>query len=117
KQKWNHTGIRMEMGQRYLMTAEGEWIDLFLKYGPEGGPSRFSYLRLFEHQRRIATADWFALCGAVDENEATQFVIGAGREYTAPATGELTCFANDVPGGFFLFNNRGSVELHVTPIV
>jgi hypothetical protein len=116
RREWNHTGVRLERGVRYLMEAQGQWTDLFLKYGPEGGPSRFAYLRRFEHKRRIPSADWFALCGAVDENEDSKFVIGAGREYTATATGELTCFANDVPGWFFLINNHGSVELKVTPV-
>ena len=109
---WNKTGIQVVAGQRYLMTASGCWVDFFLRHGPDGDPSNSWYLRLFESKRRLPTENWFVLAGALDSNSATAFRIGSRFEYAPQATGELTCFANDVPG--FYWNNWGHVTLSVT---
>src|SRR5438128_4703996 len=109
---WNKTGIRLAAGQRYLMTANGHWVDFFIRHGPDGGPSHSWYLRLFESKRRLPRENWFVLAGALDSDPATAFRIGSQCEYIAPAAGELTCFANDVPGLYC--NNWGHVTLTVT---
>lgn len=108
---WNKTGIQLLAGQRYLMTADGHWIDFFIRHKPDGDPSNSWYLRLFESKRRLPRENWFVLAGALDSNPSTAFRIGLHCEYIAPATGELTCFANDVPG--FYWNNCGHVTLTV----
>ena len=108
---WNKTGVQLVAGQRHLMTASGHWVDFFIRHEPDGDPSDSWYLRLFESKRRLAGENWFVLVGALDSDPATAFRIGSQCEYIAPAAGELTCFANDVPG--FYWNNWGHVTLIV----
>jgi hypothetical protein len=109
---WNKTGIRLVAGQKHFMTASGQWVDFFITHGPDGDPSNSWYLRLFESKRRLPRENWFVLAGALDSDPSTAFRIGSRCDYTAPTTGELTCFANDVPG--FYWNNWGNVTLTVT---
>jgi hypothetical protein len=109
---WNKTGIRLVAGQRHLMTSNGHWVDFFIPHGPDGDPSDSRYLRLFESKRRLPRENWFLLAGGLDSNPSTAFRIGSRCEYTVVGTGELTCFANDVPG--FYWNNWGHVTLTVT---
>ena len=112
KEKWNHTSLMLEQGVGYQFTAEGQWIDLNLVYGPDGGGSGSNFfLRLFERLRRRPKDNWFALIGATGEDESTTFLIGSSRQITAIQNGELTCYANDVLLAYF--NNRGSISLTV----
>jgi hypothetical protein len=112
--KWNKTGIHMVAGQEYILSAEGEWIDWFIHYGPNGGASGSNlFLRLFEWARRMPHEHWFALIGAINSDQRTAFLIGSSRIYRATMSGELTCYANDVPWAYG--NNTGSVELDVRP--
>ena len=66
------------------------------------------------HDALLAAAKWFALIGALDEDEATQFVIGTKIVFTSPRAGELTCFANDWRSKYD--NNKGTVTIAVTPL-
>jgi hypothetical protein len=110
--KWNKTGIHMVAGQEYMLSAKGEWIDWFIQYGPDGGASRSNlFLKLFEWARRMPHENWFALIGAIDSDQRTAFLIGSSRVYRASVSGELTCYANDVPWAYG--NNKGSVTLNV----
>jgi hypothetical protein len=109
---WNRTGIRVEAGARYKIVASGRWIDKKYESGPDGYDSPNLLMKLAESRRRVRSAKWFALIGAVDEDESTQFVIGNGTTFTAPRTGRLTCFANDWRSK--LDNNCGSVTIEVT---
>jgi hypothetical protein len=112
--KWNRTGFRVKEGSVYRLSAEGQWIDWFIRYGPEGGPSGANlFLRLFEGARRMPHENWFALIGAIDEDQSTAFLIGVSKLYTATASGELTCYANDAPWAYG--NNKGSVTLTIAP--
>jgi hypothetical protein len=111
---WNSTGIRVEKGREYDFTAHGRWVDMILRHGANGDPSNV-YMRLFERWRRVENQNWFALIGAVNQDIATAFLIGEGGRLRMTASGELTCFANDVRG--FYWNNWGSVVLQVTPVV
>jgi hypothetical protein len=108
---WNRTGIQLESGKTYTFHARGAWIDWYIRHGPEGDPSANFYMRLFERFRRRKNEKWFALIGAVDQNIATAFLIGAGATIQMKYSGELTCFANDVRG--FYWNNCGSVVVQV----
>jgi hypothetical protein len=112
KPLWNKTGIQVIAGQQYSITASGEWVDWFIHHGPEGDPSESFYMKAFEPLRRMKNENWFALIGALDQDMSTAFPIGAGCQYTAPKSGELTCFANDVEG--FYWNNYGAVQMTVT---
>ena len=109
--QWNRTGIALAAGERYLFTAKGKWVDFFLVHGPAGDPSRLGYMRLFERSRRVPSADWFALIGALNCELGTAFVIGGSKDVIVKSAGELTCFANDVPCMYW--NNWGRVELLV----
>jgi len=97
----------------YSLSARGRWKDASIECDAAGYPSANVFQRLTERLRRVPGAPWFALIGAVDRRSETCFVIGAGRTVVAPASGELTCFANDLRG--FYFNNDGSVTVTVTP--
>ncbi len=107
--RWNDTGIRLISGSRYRFSASGRWVDLVVPCGA-GGYS-CALLRSKESGRRVPTEPWFALIGSIDADEARAFLIGSERELAAPATGVLSCFANDLWGMYW--NNWGAVELTV----
>lgn len=112
KSVWTNTGTRLEAGQTYKLIASGEWKDASIPASPAGYESKNFFQRISERLRRMRSAPWFALVGAIDREAQTQFVIGLGCTYSPPRSGELTCFANDVRG--FEFNNSGAVDLQVT---
>lgn len=107
--KWNDTGIRLMPG-RYRFEAAGSWADWFVKCGPDGYHSLL--LLMFEQQRRVPRAPWFALIGSIGRDEAGAFVIGKAVERDVTDEGDLCCFANDVDAMYW--NNQGAVELTVT---
>lgn len=110
--KWSRTGIRLEWGRRYRMSATGKWCDRGLPYGPAGGPAQSVFQSIFAWARRRPHEPWFVLVGAIDRQEATAFTIGADLpSFSPPVSGELTCYANDV--GLAYGNNSGSVRLTV----
>ena len=112
RNKWNHTGFQLEQGVEYKFSAQGQWIDWYIVHGPDGdGSGANLFLRLFEHFRRRPKDKWFALIGAVGEDESTTFLIGSNLRFRANHSGELTCYANDVPWAYD--NNRGSIQLEV----
>jgi hypothetical protein len=111
KKFWNHTVIGLKVGQQYLLKAEGKWIDWYIETDANGY-SRW-YLRPYEIFRRMRRENWFALIGTIGESLNNAFLIGMGpTDYMPPISGELVCFANDMPG--FYWNNYGSVQLTVT---
>jgi hypothetical protein len=112
--RWNDTGIVLSAGETYRFAATGCWIDWFIRHGPGGDPSTIAYLRCLEPLRVMPHAHWFALIGALDRDMRTAFVIGEGDVWRPESSGELTCFANDVPG--FFWNNWGDVRLDVSRI-
>jgi len=50
----------------------------------------------------------------MNENEflGTLFMVGGNKTFTAQATGELVCFANDAMGLYW--NNEGSINVTIT---
>lgn len=111
--RWNRTGLRVEQGSSYRLAADGVWSDRQIRCGPEGYRSPSWLFRLVERCRRHPSALWFALIGTVEGDRATRFVIGSGTDWTASATGELHCYANDL--SFMRFNNSGAVTLTLSP--
>ena len=114
RKPWNYTGIMLVAGETYDLAATGCWTDLVIPHGPAGDPSNSAYMRLFERWRRVPSANWFTLIGALDAQMPSAFVIGAHCLYTPDRSGQLTCFANDVSG--FYWNNFGAVRLKVTRV-
>ena len=110
--RWNRTGVHVEQGVAYRLRAHGEWCDRRTRCGPDGYPSPYWLFRLVERFRRHPTAPWFALIATIDGDRATRFVVGSRTYWTAPVTGQLQCYANDLPG--MRFNNSGHVRLTVT---
>jgi hypothetical protein len=110
---WAATGIHVEAGSCYRLSARGTWWDFYVRTGPAGYRGRvFEWLGLTK-RLRCPEARPFALIGAIDADPATQFVIGNGLStpWSPPRSGELTCYANDLAGWYW--NNWGSIELQV----
>ncbi|MBD8527661.1 hypothetical protein [Pseudomarimonas arenosa] len=115
----------VEQGRRYRIAVWGGWTDWWINSTPRGFDSTFM-LRAFERHRVLPNAKWFALgglvaasdedLGALDELVAEQAFdltpfLDPGRLWTAPTSGSLYLFANDVPWAYF--NNRGAIEVRV----
>lgn len=65
--------------------------------------------------KRLPSEGYFQLCGAVGSPvAANQFPILPDVPFTAPASGELFLFLNDVPG--FYVNNRGRLQVQIEPV-
>ncbi len=99
-------------GTTYRLTASGRWWDWFVPCGPDGYSTKL--LAPLAHRRRAPGEAWFCLMGAIDRDEPAAFRIGAQRTWTAPRSGMLACFANDLPGMYW--NNRGSITLSIAPV-
>lgn len=110
KPLWNDTGITLLAGQNYHFQATGQWIDWKNTCDADGYQSPNFLLKLCEGLRRMPQAPWFALIGSIDKNNF--FLIGTDTNITAPKTGRLYCFANDVIIAYG--NNQGSLQLTVT---
>jgi len=109
---WTNTGIQLVAGQEYRFAARGRWWDAVVRRDADGYSS--SLLRFAERWRRAPQENWFALIGAIDEDEAHLCLIGTARTLVAPTSGVLTCFANDVR--FMSWNNWGRIDLTVTRV-
>ena len=118
RERWHHSGVQLETGARYHIEVPPDqyWHDMHLRYGPQGGtigPIQkllASKLR-FKGDAR-ARAEYFTLIGTVGESLDHAFAIGAGPlDFISPATGELVCFANDVPQAYW--NNSGHITFTI----
>ena len=68
-------------------------------------------MNLVGWMKRVPTARWFQLVGAVNQSPAHFITLGKSGTFIAPATGILWAFSNDAP--FAYGNNSGFVELHI----
>lgn len=121
RKRWNLTGVEVSAGERYRFRAEGRWTDFTIQASARGYSTGEAptisriFLSIFEHARRLPSENWFALIGVIASDESTAFLIGEQLDdWTASRSGELMCYANDVPAA--CFNNRGSVILTITRI-
>lgn len=113
--KWNNSGVRLERGGLYRYAVEaGTWRDWTKSPTADGYPSPNWWFRALEPYRRAPKEAWFALMGAYARRASTQFLIGLAAELPAVESGELTCFANDLP--FMYWNNHGHLLLSVTRV-
>jgi hypothetical protein len=108
----NRTGVAIQESATYLLEVRGDqhWFDAWIETDADGY-SR-PWLKLAEGLRRVPAANWFALVGTLDGQPETAWVIGRGSRHTATASGELVCFANDMPCMYW--NNWGALVLTVT---
>ena len=125
--KWNDTGIDLVGGDQYRVTASGMWFDARYEIDAAGYRSDSPIVprasrplfKLAERWRRMPSADWFSLVGAVNRDGARLIDLGSALslnagEFTAPATGRLFCFANDLP--FMYWNNKGQVLIKINRV-
>ncbi|BDD03446.1 hypothetical protein [Aureibacter tunicatorum] len=105
----NNSGIILEKGKEYKITAEGIWYDWYIKSGPKGY-DRF-WMKPFNMFKRLPEAKWLSLLGAIDE-KGKPFLLGKEMIFKASSTGEFFCFANDIRG--FYANNSGQVRVKIS---
>jgi hypothetical protein len=116
RNRWNKTAFTMKKGVSYRFTAHGVWADWHTESPATGYTSPL--LACFGWLRRMPRAKWFSLIGVIEKNRRWRVDIGRlieeGLAYTAPASGLLYCYANDV--WFMYFNNRGQIELEMEEV-
>jgi hypothetical protein len=107
--RWADTGVDTTPGVALSFSARGWWVDLAIPCGPDG--FAFNPAGVLS-ERRVRHFNWCALLGALDQDETTAFLIGAGpRQATFDRAGRLYVFANDNGRGYF--NNWGRVRLDI----
>jgi uncharacterized protein (DUF2235 family) len=63
---WNALGLEVWRGERYEISASGQWTDRNYQATAEGYPSPNLLLRAFEGSRRVQDANWFCLIACVN---------------------------------------------------
>ncbi|GAA5213481.1 DUF2235 domain-containing protein [Corallincola platygyrae] len=120
-EKYNRTGLLLAAGENYLfeVAEDQEWYDSDIACNAEGWTRddvELGFVELpiamFEPNRRISSANWFSLCGAIGLSENELFEIGKEVKYTPRTSGEFCPFANDLDK--FYGNNRGRLAIKVT---
>jgi hypothetical protein len=125
----NWTGITLVAGQRYRFAVVGNppfekglWVDSGVRTTADGFATCpvDALCAPFRSLRRIPDANWFVMSGGLGDPSPLaldlhhRFVIGDQRTMTAPATGHLGLFANDVSTMYW--NNEGAITMTVTRI-
>ena len=120
KPRYNWSGVLLRGGASYLFSVpEGDtWKDANIQCGPEGWKSedlpwyKENIVKLFEKHRRLKDANWFALVGALGDEDHELFLIGNSKEpYKATRDVELYLFANDMISRYG--NNDGSLTVSI----
>jgi hypothetical protein len=119
--KYNWSGVQLRAGASYSFSvpAGDTWDDASITCGPAGWTTdqlpwyKETFVKLFESRRRLPDANWFALIGALGDEDAELFLIGdQAAPYTAPHDADLYLFANDLPTKYE--NNEGSLMVTIT---
>jgi hypothetical protein len=120
-QFWNDTGVDLIEGASYrLSVAPGLGEPLrdasFEARSIDGEDWQSLAHKSAEllHGKRVDDAKWFALIGTVDKRHP--WVLRDKSRFTAPASGRLYCFFNDVQLELFYRNNSGWVVLEIDPV-
>jgi Uncharacterized alpha/beta hydrolase domain (DUF2235) len=138
---WNTVGLVVKQGERYTITATGQWQDKEYQATAAGYASPNWFMQRFEHTRRVAQAPWFSLIAAVhpshrlefeqaDTNMVTDFFVetlghsirncdrqsqmvnvGAQGSIEVDRDGYLYLFANDTAWAYD--NNIGAVNVTI----
>jgi hypothetical protein len=106
---WNDTGIDVTAGQGLRIIASGTWSDWKIETDADGFAA--PHLKLAEPFRRAPSANWFQLCGAVDRRLDQVVRLGRDVTFSAPASGRLFLFANDV--SWMHWNNASHLTVQI----
>lgn len=139
---WNPVQLQARAGERYRISAAGEWWDASNPASADGYKSTKNALVMSEHARRVKDADWFRLVAAVhpaagleakngtvrnlfgalgaalmhvvsEVDDASELTaVGADGEITVKKDGFLYLFANDLAIAYA--NNSGELKVTVT---
>lgn len=118
--KYNWSGVGLRAGASYTFSVpDGDtWDDASITCGPAGWTSdqlpwyQEAFVNAFEKRRRLDNANWFALTGALGDEDDELFLIGDKVDpYTAPHDADLYLFANDMPSKYD--NNEGSLMVTI----
>jgi hypothetical protein len=121
KSKYNWSGVTLKAGHSYSFSvpAGAKWKDGSIDCGPAGWESKLlpwykeGFVKAFEDNRRKPDANWFALIGALGDEDNDLFLIDDfTMEYTATQEIDLYFFANDVPSRYG--NNKGFLPVTIT---
>jgi hypothetical protein len=109
---WNYTNIYLEATVTYSLEVQGQqfWHDAWIRSDADGYTKQ--WLHWAEFLRRSPNDRWFALIGNINQSAMYTFLIGKRTKYKPTVSGELLCYANDVP--FMYWNNQGQLLLTVT---
>lgn len=116
----NWSGVRLMKGASYTFTvADGDtWKDADINCGPGGWKSdelpwyKEGFVQFAEQYRRLPGANWFALAGALGDEDDELFLIGNNKEpFTVQRNANLYLFANDIPSKYD--NNEGSLAVKI----
>lgn len=109
KSKYNWSGVSLRAGASYTFSVPdgGTWEDASITCGPAGWQTeelpwyKEGIVKAFEKHRRLKDANWFALTGALSDEDKELFLIGDKTDvYTAPHDADLYLFANDMPSKY-----------------
>ncbi|MES9972027.1 MAG: DUF2235 domain-containing protein [Candidatus Thiodiazotropha sp.] len=121
--KYNWSGVRLEKDVSYsCRVTEGDtWSDDEIECGPDGWSSNElpwyeeGVLEFAEQIRRKQDAQWFALIGALDDEDDNLILIGnKDAPFVASKDADLYLFANDMPTKYR--NNKGSLKVRITRV-
>ena len=118
---YSWSGVQLKKNQTYQFDIPDDqsWLDDSIKCNASGWTSeelpwyKEAVVKHFEDNRRLPCANWFELCGSLDDNEE-YFRIGNGSEknqYTAARDFELYAFANDLLAKYG--NNKGWLNVTI----
>jgi hypothetical protein len=121
KEYWNDTGVQLKAQSRYRLSVVPEVGEPLFDAsfhartieGEDWNSAPHWTAELF-NLKRVDDARWFALIGTVDKQHP--WVIRDGETVTAPASGTLFCYFNDVQREKFYGNNKGFVVLDVEEV-
>lgn len=110
RDRWNTSGLCVNTGEVYQISASGNWIDLFFLTNADGYSQPI--LDIVGFLKRAPNHDWFKLIGSIDRQK--NYPVGMSGIITATESGTLEFYANDV--WCFYWNNIGNVMVTVTRI-
>ncbi len=119
--KFNWSGVTLQKDCTYTFTIpeNDTWKDASIECGPGGWKTeelpwyKEGIVNFFENHKRLKNADWFALVGALEDEDADLFLIGDNpAPYTAPRDADLYLLANDMDSKYG--NNEGDLMVTIT---